>query len=146
MKAYQLDSTNVATEIFDNEAVLINIPQGKYYSVRGNTGIRILEILQEPISLDNILATIQNEFELADDGSSVTEIKGFINQLENENVVILVTETIEFKIAGTDFKLPYEKTELEIFDDMQELIMLDPVHDVESFKGWPQKKEEVAND
>ena len=146
MKAYQLDSTNVATEIFDNEAVLINIPQGKYYSVRGNTGIRILEILQEPISLDNILATIQNEFELADDGSSVTKIKEFINQLENENVVILVTETIEFKIAGTDFKLPYEKTELEIFDDMQELIMLDPVHDVESFKGWPQKKEEVAND
>ena len=146
MKAYQLDNTNVATEIFDNEAVLINIPQGKYYSVRGNTSIRILEIMQEPSSIENILGTVQNEFELANDGSSVSEIEGFIKQLENENVIIPAAEATTFKIEENAIKHPYEKPELEIFDDMQELIMLDPVHDVESFKGWPQKKEEVAND
>lgn len=146
MKTYHLDSTNIATEIFDNEAVLINIPQGKYYSVRGNTGIRILEILQEPSSIDNILAAVRNEFELNNEVDSENEIEIFINHLENENIIIPAQEAIACKPEETDFKRPYEKVELEIFDDMQELIMLDPVHDVESFKGWPQKKEEFAND
>ncbi len=146
MKTYQLDNTNIATEIFDNEAVLINIPQGKYYSVRGNTGIRILEILQEPSGIDNILAVVRNEFDLDNEINSLNEIEVFINQLENENIIVPAQEAVLFKPEQTDFKRPYEKVELEIFDDMQELIMLDPVHDVESFKGWPQKKEEFAND
>ncbi len=145
MKAYQLDSTNIATEIFDNEAVLINIPQGKYYNVRGNTGIRILEMLREPTSFESIISTISNGFETDNETDLKTELEGFINQLANENIIIPATEVSSFEIEDTDFKYPYEKAELEIFDDMQELIMLDPVHDVESFKGWPQKKEELAN-
>lgn len=145
MKAYQLDSTNVATEIFDNEAVIINIPEGKYYSVRGNTGIRILEILQEPSSVENIIAAINNEFESANEVDLMSDIESFINHLESENIVMVGTEVIITEMIAGNFKQPYEKPELEVFDDMQELIMLDPVHDVESFKGWPQKKEEVAN-
>jgi hypothetical protein len=27
--------------------------------------------------------------------------------------------------------------ELQVYDDMQDLIMLDPVHDVEITEGWP---------
>lgn len=145
MKAYQIDNTNIATEIFDNEAVLINIPQGKYYNVRGNTGIRTLEMLREPVSFESILIAIRNEFESDNETDLVTELGDFINQLANENIVIPATVVVSSEIEKTDLKYPYEKAELEIFDDMQELIMLDPVHDVESFKGWPQKNEELAN-
>lgn len=140
MKAYQLDSTNIAQEVFDNEAVLINIPEGKYYSVRGTTGIRVLEILKEPIGLESIWEIIQNEFQL-DEESAKNEIAFFVNQLEIEKIVDFSTEVSSIQINPSPIKLPYEKVELEIFDDMQELIMLDPVHDVESFKGWPQKKD-----
>lgn len=146
MKAYHLDSTNVATEIFDNEAVLINIPLGKYYSVRGNTGIRILEILQNPLSIDDIVAVVKNEFEVDNESDLASDTAEFISQLENEDIISVSAKAAPVNIEVNTLKRPYEKLELEVFDDMQELIMLDPVHDVESFKGWPQKKEEVAND
>ena len=146
MKAYHLDSTNIATEIFDNEAVLINIPLGKYYSVRGNTGIRILEILQNPLSIDDIVAVVKNEFEVDNESDLASDTAEFISQLENENIISASAKAVSVNIEVNTLKRPYEKLELEIFDDMQELIMLDPVHDVESFKGWPQKKEEVTND
>jgi hypothetical protein len=139
MNAYQLDNTNIAQEVFGNEAVLINIPLGKYYSVRGNTGIRILELLREPASLESIWATIQNEFQ-SDEAIARAEIEVFLNQLENERIIDSILITPSFPNQEVTIKLPYEKVELEIFDDMQELIMLDPIHDVESFKGWPQKK------
>lgn len=139
MKAYQLDKTNIAQEVFGNEAVLINIPLGKYYSVRGTTGIKILELLQEPASLESIWTSIQNEFQL-DETTARIEIEAFLNQLENESIIDIALQDALITAQETALKLPYEKVELEIFDDMQELIMLDPIHDVESFKGWPQKK------
>ena|SRR6218665_328954 len=139
MRNYQLDDTNIAQEVFGSEAVLINIPLGKYYSIRGTTGIRILELLQEPANVESIWSEIQNEFQL-DETTSRTDIEAFLIQLENESIITEVFETVSFVGKETALKLPYEKVELEIFDDMQELILLDPIHDVESFRGWPQKK------
>lgn len=140
MKAYQLDKTNIAQEVFGNEAVLINIPLGKYYSVRGTTGIRVLELLQEPTNLENIWTGIQNEFQ-TDEPNAKAEIEAFVNQLAEEQIITEEPYTTTVISEEASIKLPYEKVELEIFDDMQELIMLDPIHDVESFKGWPQKKD-----
>ncbi|WP_337042178.1 PqqD family protein [Emticicia sp. 17c] len=140
MKAYQLDKTNIAQEVFGNEAVLINIPLGKYYSVRGTTGIRVLELLQEPTNLENIWTGIQNEFQ-TDEPNAKAEIEAFVNQLAEEQIITEEPYTTFAISEEASIKLPYEKVELEIFDDMQELIMLDPIHDVESFKGWPQKKD-----
>ena len=144
MKTYHIDSANIAREVFDKEAVLINIPQGKYYSIRGYAGIRVLEILEHPADLATIWAVIENEFEL-DAATAKAEIEAFINQLETEQIVNIAAATTPLTIEATRLKIPYEKIELEVFDDMQELIQLDPVHDVESFKGWPQKKDESAN-
>jgi len=99
-----------------------------------------LELLQEPTSLESIWANIQNEFQL-DEATARAEIEAFLNQLETESIIDSNSETISVIGEESAIKLPYEKVELEIFDDMQELIMLDPIHDVESFKGWPQKKD-----
>ncbi|MBA4853043.1 PqqD family protein [Emticicia sp. BO119] len=139
MKTYQLDSTNIAQEVFGNEAILINIPLGKYYSIRGTTGIRVLELLQKPANTETVLATIQNEFQ-SDKISARVEIEYLLSQLENENIITETSLTDPVISEESPIKLPYEKVELEIFDDMQELILLDPIHDVESFRGWPQKK------
>ncbi|HEY1054989.1 MAG TPA: PqqD family protein, partial [Emticicia sp.] len=123
---------------FGNEAVLINIPLGKYYSIRGTTGIRVLELLQEPANAESILTTVQNEFQL-DETTASAEIVYFLDQLANENIITEASAAVPGVGEESAIKLPYEKLELEIFDDMQELILLDPIHDVESFRGWPQK-------
>lgn len=144
MKFYHIDRTNIAQEVFDKEAVLINIPLGKYYSVRGYAGIRVLELLEQSVDIETIQTVIESEFEV-EGFDAQADIEVFVNQLETEQIVNVLAEGAPQTIEEPHFKIPYEKIELEIFDDMQELIQLDPVHDVESFKGWPQKKDESAN-
>ena len=144
MKFYHIDSTNIAQEVFDKEAVLINIPFGKYYSIRGYAGIRVLELLAQSADTETIQTVIESEFEV-EGFDARADIEVFVNQLETEQIVNVLAEGAVQKNEEPRLKIPYEKIELEIFDDMQELIQLDPVHDVESFKGWPQKKDESAN-
>lgn len=140
---FQVNQDGIAKEIFDNEAVIINIPLGKYYSVRGGTGVRILELLEDAVSIEYIVSIIVNEFNI-DEVEARESIATFLSQLESEQIIQQTQERGKSSVSEGDLhnKLPFEKLELEVFDDMQELILLDPVHDVESFKGWPQKKGE----
>jgi len=60
--------------------------------------------------------------------------------LETEGL-IYESPDLDESVQLTKVKLPerYTKPVLNVFTDMQEVIALDPVHDV-SEKGWPHKK------
>lgn len=141
MKVLLIDKQNIAKEVFDNEAVMINIPAGKYYSVRGEAGLRVLEILEEPTTQEAIMAILLNEFETTESDAQMN-LTTFLEQLSAEEILVetsevAVSEKLQESVAQ---KLPFGKLALEVYDDMQELLLVDPVHDVESLKGWPQKK------
>lgn len=143
MKRLLIDKENIAKEVFDNEAVMINIPHGKYYSVRGEAGLRVLEVLDEPATQESIIAVLLNEFEVSEVDAR-SNVKAFLSQLENEE---MLTASSEVRSNNSHYdainqKLPFVKLELEVYDDMQELLLVDPVHDVTSFKGWPEKRDE----
>ncbi|NBA85207.1 PqqD family peptide modification chaperone [Emticicia sp. CRIBPO] len=141
MKIIQLDSSNIAKEVFDNEVVMINIPLGKYYSVRGSAGVRVLEILEQPATHEEITKTIAAEYEVSHE-QAAADVDAFLQHIENESLVLESREpAVEPAPLNVAVKQAYAIPALEVFDDMQELILLDPVHDVESFKGWPQKKD-----
>ncbi len=141
MKIIQLDSSNIAKEVFDNEVVMINIPLGKYYSVRGSAGVRVLEILEQPATHEEITKTIAAEYEVSHE-QAAADVDAFLQHVENESLVLESREpAVEPMPLNAAVKQAYAIPALEVFDDMQELILLDPVHDVESFKGWPQKKD-----
>lgn len=141
MKVLLIDKQNIAKEVFDNEAVMINIPAGKYYSVRGEAGLRVLEILEEPTTQEAIMAILLNEFKTTESDAQMN-LTTFLEQLSAEEILVetsevAVSEKLQESVAQ---KLPFGKLALEVYDDMQELLLVDPVHDVESLKGWPQKK------
>lgn len=141
MKIIQLDIANIAKEVFDNEVVMINIPLGKYYSVRGSAGVRVLEILEQPATPEGITGALAAEYEISHE-QAAAEVEAFLLQIENESLILESGETAGEIIPGSvGIKQNYTNLVLEVYDDMQELILLDPVHDVESFKGWPQKKD-----
>jgi hypothetical protein len=141
MKILQLDVSNIAKEVFDNEVVMINIPLGRYYSVRGSAGVRVLEMLEQPVTPEEIVKNITAEYEISHEQASA-DVAVFLQHIENESLALESQEPVGEVISiNAAVKQAYAVPALEVFDDMQELIMLDPVHDVESFKGWPQKKD-----
>ncbi len=144
---YRIDKQNIVLEVFDDEGVLLNISQGKYYSVRGRTILRVLDLLSHPISLGYLKEVISNEY-LVNPEILESELKDLINILLSECIVILENnDKTEHHWLTQEFvsKQPYTPLSIEIFDDMQDLIMLDPVHDVEALKGWPYQKNEDGN-
>jgi len=62
----------------------------------------------------------------------------------HENLILIKDLHSENEIFVPEYqvKLVFTNPTLEIYDDLQAMIMLDPVHDVDIQKGWPHKKEE----
>jgi hypothetical protein len=136
---YKLNEIDLSKEIFENEAVIINIPSGKYYSVNGESGVSVIRLLENSANKDQIFYFLNTIY----DCKSIdlkNQIEVFIESLLAEKIIVQFEEN-EFLMPETSASsLPFKTLFLEIYDDMQELIELDPVHDVKATKGWPNKK------
>ena len=61
---YRLVSDVVATSLGDDETVLLNVETRHYYSLN-ETGTRIWQLLAEGESLDEIAASLTNEYDVS---------------------------------------------------------------------------------
>jgi hypothetical protein len=141
---YTIDTSKIVFEKFEDETVMINLTSGNYYGIM-NVGKAILTLMEDGISRQNLLAVISKSY-----GKEITEveedIQEFLTTLVNEGIA-QITEFGSIEFSLIENCLNYEKPVLEKFTDMQDLILLDPVHDVNS-KGWPHsdsKNEDKPN-
>ena len=129
---------NVSIEFFDKEAVLLNIFKGHYYSFKGETAYYIWTLLSLRYTASSIAEALEQS---GVQGNSIALVEGFIAQLLQEEIIQAVTNAPGepvfpvIEISDTTI-LP----NLEVHTDLQDLILLDPVHDVSSTKGWPYNK------
>ncbi|MHA8066972.1 PqqD family protein [Aquirufa sp. ROCK2-A2] len=136
---YILNKVDLSKEIFDNEAVIINIPSGKYYSVNSESGVVVLRLLENATNKEQICEYLMARYDCSAVDLS-TQVTAFLESLLVEKIIIEISEKEQ---ATTDISIStqaFKPLLLEIYDDMQELIELDPVHDVTASKGWPNKK------
>jgi hypothetical protein len=137
MKRFSVNKVGVTHDIFDEEVVALNLIDGKYYSMEGTASFIWQAILQHATTT----AIISKLKLLPDNGHHAveTEVEQFLLQLQNEGLIIEL-ERNEPTEPYAELSLPakYSAPQLLVFTDMQEVIALDPVHDV-SEKGWPQK-------
>jgi hypothetical protein len=124
---YTIDTNKVVSEIFNDEAVIVNLASGAYYSFKGSA-ITIWQLLGAGYSVEEIIGQFKE----------TESINKFIAFLTQENLIApsdaIVKETIPF---DQQFMLP----EYKKYDDMKDLLLLDPIHEVDQ-TGWPHKKAE----
>jgi len=138
MKNYKIQKSGVTHDNFDGEIVALNLVEGKYYNMEETASFiwQCLEISTQTNSIIDQLSGLQegNPDELN------TDVQAFLEQLETEGL-IYESSDLEETAQVAKVKLPeiYAKPVLNVFTDMQEVIALDPVHDV-SEKGWPHQK------
>ena len=85
---YQIDRSNVVSEMFDNEVVIINLDNGNYYSYDG-VGVEIWNQLTKKISIDNISQSLSNIYPSV----QLDDIKTIINKS-----VLIILKSIISKI------------------------------------------------
>lgn len=136
---FELYPSGVASESFEDEIILINLPRGNYYSLR-HSAFALWQELLAGASKQQMADFLVQTFGIATD-IATTDVESFTQQLLDEGLVAVreVSELVYEPSADTR-GAEYTKPQLETYTDMQDLLMLDPIHDVDSEQGWPIKK------
>lgn len=81
---FQRDPQLVST-IMDGDTVMMDVERGEYYGL-GGVGSRIWELLENPVSVQQLIQTLCAEFEV-DEDSCRADLGGFLSALEEKAVV-----------------------------------------------------------
>ena len=130
---------NIISDVFDEEVVLVNLETGIYYSLRASASQIWVRILNNH-SVDEIISDLTSLYEL-DNNDLVSQVHKFIQQLIDNQLIKSseITEKIVINLINQDQKKVFTTPIFEMFSDMQEILLLDPVHDVDK-AGWPVSK------
>jgi hypothetical protein len=138
-KYYTLNIDKLVFERFEDETVLINLESGNYYGIM-QVGKEILDLLELGIDVKMIVSIISKAYKV-DEKMVELDVTEFLTTLKEEAIIYEIeAKSVNYPVWQD--KGAYVKPILEKYTDMQDLILLDPVHDVNS-KGWPHKKDET---
>ncbi len=116
---------------FDDEVILASFETGLYYSLIG-TAADIWLGLKAGATAETIAAALSK---LGANGAA-DEVNGFIEKLLDEKIIAPCDGLHAPEPWSPQFSNPFSTPVLDRFDDLRDLIFLDPVHDV-SEAGWP---------
>lgn len=136
-KRFEVNSPNVVSELMDGEVVIVNLEVGAYFSFDG-AGAEIWRCLELGMSLRETAEWLANEYnEESMPPGIVNEVAG---QMLEEALIRPVegTKTFTEPPHGSDQR-PFVNPTLHKYTDMEELLQLDPIHDVDDM-GWPTAK------
>ena len=141
MRKFIINTDHVSSEIFGEEAVVVNFMTGKYFGMTGSAPV-IWKLFETPVSYDDVIAAVGGLNGLSDEGKQLVQV--FMDTLLRECLIKdaseLDTENTQSKPVTIDPGILQNPPVIEIFDDLQELIVLDPIHDADPERGWPVQK------
>jgi hypothetical protein len=138
MATYVLNDEKMFSDIADGIAIVINSETGIYYGMNG-FGTIVFENILGGADTEDILAEIQKMPEAPDDAEA--RLAAFVvARLEKELVMEGQAEgTVSLDadiVKNDDIAL-----EVKEYDDAQELLLADPIHEVKEDTGWTPEKE-----
>jgi hypothetical protein len=137
---YKLNEEKMFYDIADGQAIVINFVTGMYYGTSA-LGSMVLDALMQGKAPKQIVDTIKNNEGCVVDIDQ--RVERFITALTEKEIFILDDQPYSQESMGDmvvvdgDYSL-----ELNEFAEVQDLLLADPVHDVEADMGWPKLKEE----
>jgi hypothetical protein len=132
----ELASPQCSADDFDGEIVAINLETGIYYSIK-ESGAVLWHDLAAGHSVEALVELAGANPELA------AGIVRFADELVSCGLMRPTTEApIPGEPAATAAQIAtMTAPALESFGDMQDLLLLDPVHEVDEEMGWPKVPE-----
>ncbi|GHV57727.1 hypothetical protein FACS1894182_07370 [Bacteroidia bacterium] len=140
---YSINKKKMFCDIADNFAIVINSETGIYYGIN-NFGTSVFEYLLRGSSPEAILDELNKLPGVPADIEQ--RLAAFIEELKAKEIIIEGAETVKNEIAiNPEFASADEfKLEVSEYADAQELLLADPIHDVDEELGWqPVLKDEA---
>lgn len=141
-KAYKINDTKVISETLDGETIIINLDTGNYYSTNP-TGAIIWNQIESGNGTQNILNYFLNHYEV-EENIIEKHLMETIELLLKDSLIIEESSHSTAEGATEDknnlIKEPFIAPKIERYDDMKEMLLADPIHDVSENDGWPNLK------
>jgi len=132
---YVVNEPKVAFESFENELVLVNLENGSYYTI-DNTGAYVWGLVANGLTVAEAAARAAQRF-TGDPAKIVAGVASFVAELDREGLIREDhTRTVQHDSDAAGLALPFEAPKLVKYTDMEQLLLLDPVHEVDE-TGWP---------
>ena len=137
-------SPQVISEILDGEAVIIDLETGTYYSLDPNASSIWDAIAAGGSTVTGIVEGIAAAY-----GQGVSEVQAavtpFFSRLAAERLVVTLPGSQAAPAPFPKVSASLAEPTLSRFDDIQDLLLLDPIHEVEE-AGWPARKPEPGDE
>jgi hypothetical protein len=135
---FKINSGGVSFERLDGEVVVISFETGKYFN-SNNSAADIFYLIENGVPQNSWSKILSLNFTVFDEQNS--GISNFLD-VALEEKLILVTDQVEIKQIElpTDYvRKGWEPPSLLVFDDLADLLLIDPIHDTSTI-GWPTQK------
>ena len=124
----------LTAETFDDEVVIVNFDSGKYHSLQGSAR-QLWEWLGAAPSVDDLVAHATRTFD-GEPGRIATDVRAFLDVLRGEGLLIACASDAPAGPLSPGIGGAFATPSLSTYSDMQELLLLDPIHEVDD-AGWP---------
>jgi hypothetical protein len=136
MITYRIPQADVSAEVFDQEVLAIHLTSGHYHSFR-EAGVQLWNLLTNGHSVETAAAALAaaTDAPLSD---VLADARGFVD-VALANGLLVAVEAPDAPVPSVLLRAgPYVSPVLEHYSDMQELLLIDPVHEVD-VSGWPRR-------
>jgi hypothetical protein len=132
----------VVHEIFDDEAIVVDLETGSYYTLAGSAGA-IWSLVVAGAPPEQIVGEVRARYQ-GEPSAIEAAVYAFLEELEREQLIMRDRESAasERQVrepsatpAGAD-RAAFEAPVLARYTDMEQILILDPIHDVDE-SGWP---------
>ena len=134
---WSVDRQNVLSEILDGEAVIIDLATGRYHAAAG-VGATVWAGIVSGDTIDAIMSEVERSY-TGVPADAADAVRSFIDSLVATG---LCRSSDGAAPAGDRMPAPeggpwpWAAPVLETHDDLADLMLIDPVHDVTA-RGWP---------
>lgn len=144
MPTYVLNEAKMFSDIADGIAIVINSETGIYYGMNG-IGTIVFDRLMSGASTEAVLAALAAMPGVPDDMEA--RLNTFVDKLKDFEIILQGVDSsaevnIDAAVAqGDEFILMVQE-----YNDAQELLLADPIHEVKEDAGWQPDKSALETD
>ena len=138
----RIASHRVISEVVDDEAIIIDSLSGAYYSLDPVGSAMWAHLVPGPRSAEALERLLVDRFGAGESVARV-DVLALVGQMLDEGLVEVTDDPPVDPPADVGGAVsPYSTPKLSKYTDMEELLLLDPIHDVDA-QGWPIARDDA---
>jgi hypothetical protein len=137
-QSYRVNEPDVIHQLFDREVVVVDLRSGSYYSLSESGGTAWLAFGSGGARIADVAQLLTSVYALPHDVAA-RDLQAFIAELTTRDLIVACPSG-HGAVDAANVTTPtatYSPPELRSYNDLQELFLLDPVHEVDAAAGWP---------